>query len=81
MPTPNGLPKKGEKIIHVASGVIYEVVVREGSSVDYSIIVKRTDGDKTHPHHHPYGYPDDHMRITEFAWMMNQGLFKVVTDS
>jgi hypothetical protein len=79
MPTPNGLPKKGEKIKHIPSGAIYEVIQREGSSVDYSIIVRQLDGDTTHPHHHPYGYPADHMRITEMRWMMNHHLWEVVT--
>jgi hypothetical protein len=77
MPTPTGLPKKGDRYQH-RDGIIVTVVKREGSGDSYSVIVKREDG---HPANgnHAYGYPKDHFRITEFPWWVRQGLFKAVT--
>lgn len=74
MPTPLGLPKKGDRYKH-QGGVIFTIVKREGSGPTYSVIAKREDGLKANGNH-AYGYPADHVRITEFAWYISQGLFE-----
>ena len=76
MPTPHGLPKKGDRFQH-RDGVPFTVVKREGSGVDYSIVAKREDGQPANGNH-AHGYPKDHIRINEFAWYLQQGLFKAV---
>lgn len=76
MPTPSGLPKKGDRYKH-KDGAFITIVKREGDGGAYGVIAKREDG-ISHNNHHPYGYPPDHIRITEFAWFVQQGLFTLV---
>jgi hypothetical protein len=77
MPTPTGLPSKGDRFKH-RDGVVFTIVKREGSGVDYSIIARREDGEPANGNH-AYGYPHDHIRITEFAWYVKQGLFEAIS--
>lgn len=77
MPTPTGLPSKGDRFRHHDSGVIFVIVKREGAGVNYSIIARREDGQPANGSH-AYGYPKDHIRITEFAWYVQQKLFGLV---
>jgi hypothetical protein len=74
MPTPTGLPKKGDRYQH-EGGIVFTIVKREGSGPVYSVIAKREDG-KPANGNHAYGYPKDHVRINEFGWYVTQGLFK-----
>lgn len=76
MPTPTGLPTKGDRFKH-RDGVVFTIVHREGAGINYSIIAKREDGQPANGNH-AYGYPKDHIRITEFAWYVKQGLFQEV---
>lgn len=78
MPTPTGLPTKGDRFKHRDSDVVFIIVKREGSGVAYSIIARREDGRPANGNH-AYGYPQDHIRLTEFGWYLQQGLFKLVT--
>jgi hypothetical protein len=76
MPTPTGLPTKGDRFKH-RDGVVFTIVHREGAGINYSVIAKREDGQPANGNH-AYGYPKDHIRITEFAWYVKQGLFQEV---
>jgi hypothetical protein len=77
MPTPTGLPTKGDRLLHRDSGIFFTVVKREGSGVVFSIIAKREDGNDANGNH-AAGYPRDHIRINEFPWYIQQGIFKWV---
>lgn len=74
MPTPTGLPTKGDLYIH-QDGIEVEVVKREGTGIVYSVILRRLDGQLMTGGNHPVGYPRDHFRVTEFAWYIQRGLF------
>lgn len=75
MPTPTGLPAKGDRFKHRDHDVIFVVVKREGSGAVYSIIARREDGQPANGSH-AHGYPKDHVRFNEFAWYLGQGLFR-----
>lgn len=76
MTTASGLPQKGDRYQH-KDGVFFTIVKREGAGVVYSVIAKREDGEPANGNH-AYGYPPDHVRITEFAWYVSHGLFTPV---
>lgn len=78
MPTPSGLPKKGDRLKH-REGVTFVVVKREGSGIGYSVVMRREDGLLANGNH-AYGYPADHIRITEFPWHLQRGLFQFLPE-
>jgi len=80
MPTPTGLPTKGDRIRHVESGTCFIVVKRLGNTNMYSVIARREDGHQ-HPGRHAFGYPPDHALLTEMAWMFQQKLFVLEPSS
>jgi hypothetical protein len=44
MPTPTGLPRTGDRYLHVPTGIIFVIGKRHGSGEDYSVSIRREDG-------------------------------------
>lgn len=75
MPSPTGLPIKGDRFRHVESGLVFIVVLRTSlSHTEYNIIAHSSDGLPVH-FLHPPGYPEDHFIIPNFGWMLSRRLF------
>jgi len=77
MPTSDGLPKKGDRLRHVESGLVLVVVHREGSKTLYHIIAVCEDGAIFHQSH-AAGYPEDHISISSMYWMLLHHIFEYV---
>lgn len=66
MPTPTGLPKAGDILLHTQTGNRFVVVKREGNDQMCSVILRPIEIKtpfRISPH--PYGYPNDHFRLLE----------------
>lgn len=78
MPTPKGLPRKGDKLRHASTSETVTVVKREGNDIQCSVIVSRDNGKPSSSP--PYGYPRNHLRITEFMYWLQTGTYVWVEE-
>lgn len=75
MPTAKGLPRKGDKMVHVETGEIVTVVKRESDSIpDCSVIVSYDSGRAAR--NPVYGYPKNCMRVTEIMYWLQHNRYR-----
>ncbi len=80
MPTVAGLPRKGDRLQHVESGIVVRVVVRNGNDWLCNVIVQREDHRSALNTHHAYGYPRDHMRLLSVMWLLKHNIYRYVKE-
>jgi len=82
MPTPSGMLKAGDLIQHKTSKDIIEVLERIGNDRNYSVrarMKQRGPGSTGVPSVHIA--PDMTWLMTEVAWWMQQGVYKLVDET
>ena len=76
--TPGGKLQVGDRVKHVSTNRIYEVVKREGNDEVYSVIVKPTDGRRLPVGTmEAFGYPGC-FRVLEMAWWLREDIWKYI---
>lgn len=77
MPTPTGLPKTGEILIHKPSGQRMRVVKREGNDVLFSVILTPADGSKLpNLSNQVFGMPNCFRLLEAGYWLGPSGTYK-----
>jgi hypothetical protein len=74
MPTPTGLPRKGDVLVH-HTGVRVVVVERSGGLTG-SLLVRSEDGRRADPNQRAPGYPADHLWLHEYRYWLKTGRWR-----
>lgn len=72
------IPDPGDKLQHTESKTMF-IVVKILSP--HRLIARREDGLAVTNGQTPYGYPPDHILITQVVWMLNHQFFTIEESS